>query len=104
VANAADRGKQLFAGLLACAQRDERIGDVRGRGLMLAVELVRDRTTREPDGDLGSALIARCADEGLLLLTCGPAHNVVRWLAPLDVSPDEIDEGLERFGRALAAV
>jgi 4-aminobutyrate aminotransferase len=44
-----------------------------------------------------------CADEGLLLLTCGPAHNVVRWLAPLDATADEIDEGLGIFERVLAA-
>jgi 4-aminobutyrate aminotransferase len=103
VSNAAARGEQLLAGLRELAQRDPRIGDVRGRGLMLGVELVRDRETREPDGALGADVIARCADEGLLLLTCGPAHNVVRWLAPLDVSAAEIDEGLAIFDRVLAA-
>jgi 4-aminobutyrate aminotransferase len=103
VANAASRGDQLRAGLDALAARDPRIGDVRGRGLMLGVDFVKDRGTREPDGDLGDAVIARCADAGLLLLTCGPAHNIVRWLAPLDVSVDEIDEGLGIFERVLAA-
>jgi 4-aminobutyrate aminotransferase len=103
VANAAARGEQLLAGLRRLAERDARIGDVRGRGLMLGVELVRDRETREPDGAMGSAVIARCADEGLLLLTCGPAHNVVRWLAPLNVTADEIDEGLGTFERVLLA-
>jgi 4-aminobutyrate aminotransferase len=104
VANAASRGKQLEAGLRELAGRDQRIGDARGRGLMLGVELVRDRDSREPDGALGDAVIARCADDGLLLLTCGPAHNVVRWLAPLDVTPAEIDQGLAVFDRALAAI
>ena len=103
VANAAARGDQLRAGLDALVAHDARIGDVRGRGLMLGVELVRDRETREPDGELGDAVIARCADAGLLLLTCGPAHNIVRWLAPLDVSAAEIDEGLGIFERVLAA-
>jgi len=103
VANAAARGDQLRAGLDVLAGRDARIGDVRGRGLMLGVEFVRDRETREPDGELGDAVIARCADAGLLLLTCGPAHNIVRWLAPLDVSAAEIDEGLGIFERVLAA-
>jgi 4-aminobutyrate aminotransferase len=104
VANAAARGGQLVAGLRELAGRDERIGDVRGLGLMLGVELVRDRDPGSPDGTLADALIARCADEGLLLLTCGPAHNVVRWLAPLDVTAAEIDEGLGIFDRVLATL
>ena len=103
VANAAARGDQLRAGLDTLAARDRRIGDVRGRGLMLGVDFVKDRATRDPDGELGDAVIARCADAGLLLLTCGPAHNIVRWLAPLDVTADEIDEGLGIFERVLAA-
>ena len=103
VGNAAERGAQLRAGLQLLARRDEGIGDVRGRGLMLGVELVSDRSSRTPDGARADAVIARCADEGLLLLTCGQDHNTVRWLAPLDVTAAEIDEGLEVFGRVLAA-
>ena len=91
-----------MAGLRAIAAEDPRIGDVRGRGLMIGVEFVTDRATREPDGAIGDALIERCADLGLLLLTCGPAHNVVRWIAPLDVTSDEVDEALAIFRRALA--
>jgi 4-aminobutyrate aminotransferase/(S)-3-amino-2-methylpropionate transaminase len=70
---------------------------------MLGVELVTDRESRTPDGARADAAIARCADEGLLLLTCGQAHNTVRWLAPLDVTAAEIDEALEIFERVLAA-
>jgi 4-aminobutyrate aminotransferase len=103
VGNAAECGARLEAGLRALAARDPRIGDVRGRGLMLGVELVRDSATLEPDGDLADRLIARCADAGLLLLTCGPAHNVVRWLAPLNVTDAELDEGLAVFDGVLAA-
>jgi 4-aminobutyrate aminotransferase len=103
VANAAQRGEQLRAALLELKGRDERIGDVRGPGLMIGVEFVKDRGTREPDGDLGNAMIARCADTGLLLLTCGASHNVVRWIPPLDVTSDEIDEGVAIFEQVLAA-
>ena len=85
------------------AARDERVGDVRGRGLMLGIELVTDRESRTPDGARADSVIARCADEGLLLLTSGQDHNTIRWLAPLDVTAAEIDEGLEIFGRVLAA-
>jgi 4-aminobutyrate aminotransferase len=102
VANAAERGAELFDGLRRIAEREPRIGDVRGRGLMLGVELV-DADTRQADGALGNAVIARCADEGLLLLTCGPAHNVIRWLPPLDVTSDEVEEALTVFTRVLDA-
>jgi 4-aminobutyrate aminotransferase-like enzyme len=64
---------------------------------------VRDPASLEPDGALADALIAGCADAGLLLLTCGAAHNIVRWLPPLDVSAAEIDEGLGLFAGVLAA-
>jgi 4-aminobutyrate aminotransferase len=101
VANAAARGEQLMAGLRRLTDGHPRVAEVRGRGLMIGVECVIDRATREPDGNLGNALIARAADEGLLLLTCGAAHNVVRWIPPLNVTADEIDEGLAIFGRVL---
>ncbi len=104
VANAAARGAELRAGLDRLAAEDDRIGDVRGPGLMVGVELVRDRETREPDGDLATAMLARCADLGLLVLTCGPAHNIVRWIPPIDVAAAEIVESLELFGEALRTV
>jgi 4-aminobutyrate aminotransferase len=104
VTNAAEHGPELLSGLRALMERDSRIGDVRGPGLMIGVEFVKDRATREPDGAMGDAVIARCADEGLLLLTCGAGHNVVRWIPPLDVTGAEIDEGLATFGRVLSAL
>jgi 4-aminobutyrate aminotransferase-like enzyme len=103
VANAAARGAELTGGLLEIAARDARIGDVRGPGLMIGLEFVKDRATREPDGALAEAVIQGCADEGLLLLSCGVAHNVIRWIAPLDVTSEEIAEALAIFGRVLAA-
>jgi len=104
VANAAARGAELTAGLRAIAAEDGRIGDVRGPGLMIGVELVKDRATREPDGATCDALIRRCADDGLLLLSCGVEHNVIRWIAPLDVTGEEVGEALGIFRGALAAV
>ncbi len=103
VANAAARGDELTRGLQALAAEDERIGDLRGPGLMIGVEMVRDRGTREPDGDLGDALSAACAEQGLLLLTCGPDHNIMRWIPPLDVDRAEIEEALGIFQEALLA-
>ena len=101
VANAAARGDELSAGLRALMARDERIGDVRGPGLMIGLELVRDRVTREPDAELATAIMQRCADLGLLLLTCGTAHNVIRWIPPLDVTAAEVHEALGIFETAL---
>jgi 4-aminobutyrate aminotransferase len=101
VANAATLGKELSDGLRSLMARDERIGDVRGPGLMIGLELVRDRATREPDAELATAVMQGCADRGLLLLTCGTAHNVIRWIPPLDVTAAEIKEALGIFEEAL---
>ncbi len=65
VANAASRGTELEAGLRALMAEDDRIGDVRGLGLMIGVELVKDRATRDPDAETCEALIEACADQGL---------------------------------------
>jgi 4-aminobutyrate aminotransferase len=104
VENSAARGAELSTGLRALMAEDERIGDVRGPGLMVGVEFVLDRSTREPAGELADAVAARAADLGLLVLTCGPVHQVIRWIPPIDVTAAEIAEGLERFGEALRTV
>jgi len=104
VANAAVRGAELMTGLGAIAAEDDRIGDIRGRGLMVGVEFVRDRETREPDSTLPDRLIAACANAGLLVLTCGYSHQVVRWIPPLNVDAAEIAEGVEIFGETLAGI
>jgi 4-aminobutyrate aminotransferase len=100
IANAAAIGEQLTAGLRAMQAEDGRIGDVRGPGLMIGVDLV-DPSTGAPDGALADSLRARMHELGLLLLTCGPQHQVVRWIAPLDTTPGEASEALEIFGEAL---
>ena len=104
VENAAARGRELEAGLRDLATRDPRIGDVRGRGLMLGAELVKDRATREPDGELCEALLSACADHGLLVLNCGTHHNVIRFLPPIDVTAEEIKAGLGMFEAALKSL
>lgn len=104
VANAAARGAELTAGLNRLKAEDERIGDVRGPGLMVGVEIVSDRTTKVADGELVDRLVAKSADLGLLVLSCGAQHQVVRWIPPIDASRAEIAEGLEIFGEALRTV
>ncbi len=103
VSNARARGGQVVGGLRELASSDARIGDIRGMGLMVGVELRAAGSERTPDGDLANAVVAAAADRGLILLTCGAGHEVVRWLPPLDVTADEIDEGLATFEAALAA-
>jgi 4-aminobutyrate aminotransferase len=104
VANAAARGAELVRGLGAIAAEDDRIGDIRGPGLMVGVEFTRDRATGEPDVDTPDRLMAACADAGLLVLTCGRKHEVVRWIPPLDVTAAEIAEAVEIFGEALGSI
>ena len=104
VENAVARGAELRSGLERIAAEDDRIGDVRGPGMMIGVEFVRDRATREPDGTLPDRLSAACADAGLLVLTCGSQHEVVRWIPPLDVTAAEISEAVEIFGETLAGI
>jgi 4-aminobutyrate aminotransferase len=103
IANAARMGAELTAGLRSLAEEDERIGDVRGPGLMIGLEFVTSRATREPDAALLDRVRQRCADGGLLLLYCGRSSNVIRFIPPLDVTGSEIDEALGILVGALAA-
>ncbi|OBB68836.1 4-aminobutyrate--2-oxoglutarate transaminase [Mycolicibacterium monacense] len=73
---------------------DDRIGDVRGRGAMIAVELVKPGTT-EPDAALAKALAAGAHTAGVIVLTCGTYGNVLRFLPPLAISDELLDEGLD---------
>jgi 4-aminobutyrate aminotransferase/(S)-3-amino-2-methylpropionate transaminase len=70
------------------------IGDVRGLGCMLAIELVVDRESREPDPALASRIVDNAREGGLLLLKAGPFKNVVRLLPPLTATDDELEQGL----------
>ena len=102
--NVAARGAELRAGLERIAAEDDRIGDVRGPGLMVGVEFVTDRASRAPDGTTPERLSKAAADAGLLVLTAGRHHEVVRWIPPLSVTAAEISEAVEIFGDTLAAL
>ena len=77
------------------------IGNVRGLGAMLAIELVRDRASREPASDLARKVVIKAADLGLIILTCGHHANVLRVLVPLTASLEVVDEGISILERAL---
>ncbi|MEV8252822.1 4-aminobutyrate--2-oxoglutarate transaminase [Rhodoglobus sp. NPDC076762] len=80
---------------------DPRIGDVRGRGAMIAMELV-DPTTKEPDAALTSKIAAAAHAAGVVVLTCGTYGNVIRFLPPLSISDELIADGLDVVRDALA--
>ena len=83
-------------------QSDARIGDVRGRGAMMAAEFV-DPTTQEPDAALAKAVAAYAHQHGVVTLTCGTWGNIIRFLPPLSISDELLTEGLDIVAAGLAA-
>ncbi len=100
--NAADVGAYFQEQLRALARRTPTIGDVRGRGLMIGVELVKDQITLEPDHDGADAVMVEAFRQGLLVLTCG--KSTIRFCPPLTVTRAEVDQALELFEAALVHV
>ena len=103
-ARSAVRGEQFRRGLEALQQEHAWIGEVRGMGLMQALELVEDPQTKEPSTKKGKLLLEATKEEGLLLGVGGLHGNVIRMGPSMLISEDEIAEGLERLGRACARV
>jgi 4-aminobutyrate aminotransferase/(S)-3-amino-2-methylpropionate transaminase len=101
VARAEQLGAVLRAELEAMAARDPGIGEVRGRGLMQAIELVKPGTT-DPDPDRVKAVLARCHAQGVVTLSAGTYGNVIRFLPPLVIGEDLLREGLGVVADALA--
>ena len=97
-------GETLMGALRDLADRFELIGDVRGLGPMVAVELVADRATKEPAKQAASSVIEECYAEGMIALKAGTYDNVVRLLPPLTIEDHLVDEGLGILEKALAAV
>jgi len=102
MANAADVGGHLIAGLRALADKHLLIGDVRGRGLMVGVELVRDRRTKERAGRERDAAVLAAFNRGLLLL--GAGVNVIRFSPPLVLTRAQADTAIAVFDEALTEV
>lgn len=100
VANAEKMGKHLRAGLESLQQDYPDMDNVRGLGLMQGVEMRRDGT---PDGERAGNILKECEKRGLLMLRCGPYQEIVRWLPPLIVNQQQIDEALGIFEEALKA-
>ena len=101
---AAHMGERIRTRFCQWAAHHECIGDVRGLGAMVAMELVVDRTTKVPDKALTARLLAAALERGVILLSSGTFGNTVRVLAPLTTPDDVLEEGLQAVERALAAV
>ena len=98
--NAFARGEELRAALIDIQERHPWVGDVRGMGLMQAMEIVKDPETKEPDTERTAALLAATRDEGLLIGQGGLNGTVIRIGPSLLITADEIAEGMEKLGRA----
>lgn len=97
-----DLGHKLKDGLLAIAEKHPEIGDIRGLGAMIAIELFEDGDHSKPDAKLTAEIVARARDKGLILLSCGPYYNVLRILVPLTIEDAQIRQGLEIISQCFA--
>ncbi|MGH3133821.1 MAG: aminotransferase class III-fold pyridoxal phosphate-dependent enzyme, partial [Gaiellaceae bacterium] len=96
-------GDVIRARMLEWKERWPRIGDVRGLGAMLAIELVHHPETKAPAPELAAAVIDGALQRGLILLKAGVYANCIRVLCPLTISDGELEEGLDVWEEALAA-
>ena len=99
-----DVGERLTAALKAMAAKHACIGDVRGMGAMVAVELFKNGDLKQPDAELAKRITAEATTRGLILLTCGTYGNVIRILVPLTASDALLDEGLTIMADCFDAV
>ncbi len=97
--NAAEMGAYMLDALEEMHARHPSIGHVRGRGLMIGVEFVKNQATKEHDKDLRNRVVHRCFERGLLTLGCG--HSTIRFMPPLMIQKELVDEGLEIFERVV---
>jgi len=86
-------GRKVRTKLIDLQQRHEIIGDVRGKGPMLAMELVKDRRTKQPAAEEAKKLVKLCFDKGLVLISCGNFGNVIRTLMPLVITDEHLEKG-----------
>lgn len=100
--NAREVGGYMQQCLEQIATRSQNIGAVRGRGLMIGCEFVKDKTTKEPDHDGSEEVMVEAFRRGLLLLTCG--KSTIRFCPPLVLTKAEVDEGLTIFQETIQAV
>ena len=98
--NATERGIQLMTGLRKFQEEYSQIGDVRGKGLMIGTEFIVEGSQSKAK-PLVKSVIHAAEEKGMLLLSCGTYDNTLRWIPPLNVSSEQINEGLNIFGEVL---
>ncbi len=103
-AHALEVGTRLRDGLAGLLDRHALVGDVRGLGLFIGVELVRDRATLEPAAEEASELVNRLRGRGMLLSTDGPLHNVIKIKPPMVLTADDVDMVVRAFDDELAGL
>lgn len=101
VERSAELGTKCLNRFLAWKDKYSVIGDVRGLGAMLGIEFVKDKQTKEPNPELTSSLVTACAQRGLLIESAGTYNNVIRFLAPLVISDDQLEAGFRILEAAL---
>jgi len=97
-------GRKVRSRLDTFKEKYEIVGDVRGLGPMLAMEMVKDRERKDPAPDQAKELAKFCVDRGLLILVCGNLSNVVRILMPLVITDEQLDKGLAIMEEGLSAL
>lgn len=103
IENAAEKGIQLMTGLRKLQEEYPQIGDVRGKGLMVGTEFIVDGSQIKAK-QLVKDVIHSAEEKGLLLLSCGTYDNTLRWIPPLNVTTEQINEGLKIFSESLKEV
>jgi 4-aminobutyrate aminotransferase/(S)-3-amino-2-methylpropionate transaminase len=104
LSRAGEIGKTIMDRFLGFQEKYSVVGDVRGLGAMVCMELVADRKTKEPAADFTKKLVNVCREKGLLMIAAGTFSNIIRPLMPLVISDDELDQGLSIIEESLEAV
>ena len=101
---AAELGERFMTGLKELQAKHDIIGDVRGRGLFLGFELVKDRETKEPAAEEATRIVDMMRDRGVLLSTDGPHHNVIKIKPPMVLSEEDIDSTITKLSQILTLI
>tara|TARA_B100001750_G_scaffold6641_1_gene5266 strand:+ start:1702 stop:2970 length:1269 start_codon:yes stop_codon:yes gene_type:complete len=98
------QGKVMRQKLDILLEENKYIGDVRGMGPMIGVEIVQNKKNKEPSKDTATKIVLKCKEEGLLLVTCGLDGNVIRFMGPLTTPIDQVEEAMDIFSRAVSSI
>jgi 4-aminobutyrate aminotransferase-like enzyme len=98
------KGKYIKNRFQEIAEKSELIGEVRGKGYMVGIEMVKDKKTREPSSELANNIKTEMFKQGVLIHTCGHYSNVLRYMAPLIIEDDLIDNGISIFEKSLKMI